>query len=99
LDRSSHRTLGVSAGLVAAAMMAEATLVRLGQTYGSTLSERKMALPANSIVSYPSVVTDHAITFDVEADSVWPRLVQMGWGNSIPRDIPNGRCTRSWAVD
>lgn len=82
MDRSSHRTLGVSAGLVAAAIMAEATLVRLGQTYGSTPSERKMALPGDSIVSCPSVLTNHAITVDAEADSVWPWLVQMGWGHA-----------------
>lgn len=59
---------------------AEAVLVRLGLTFGSTPDERGRSLPGDDIVADPSVVTNHAITIDAPPDCVWPWLVQMGWG-------------------
>jgi hypothetical protein len=69
---------GAGALLVASAL-AEAVLVRLGRTYGSTPQERAAELPGDDIVPHPDVVTDHAVTIDVPAEWVWPWLVQMGW--------------------
>ena len=65
--------------LLAAGVLAEASLVRLGRTYGSTADERAMPLPGDEIVADPGVVTDHAITIDVPPELVWPWLTQMGW--------------------
>lgn len=65
--------------LLAAGVLAEASLVRLGRTYGSTADERAMPLPGDEIVPDPGVVTDHAITIDVPPALVWPWLTQMGW--------------------
>ena len=59
--------------------LAEAVLIRLGQTYGSTREERAMRLPGDHIVPTPQVVTNHAIIIDAPQDCVWPWLVQMGW--------------------
>lgn len=66
-------TLGVAAA-------AEATLIQLGRTYGSTPEERRMRLPGDEIVLDPTVVTDHAVTIHAPPSEVWPWLVQMGWG-------------------
>lgn len=63
-------------GVVAAA---EALLVYLGRTYGSTIRERRMGLPGDDIVDKPNVVTNHAITIEAPTSCVWPWLVQMGW--------------------
>jgi hypothetical protein len=71
--------LKTAAGVVAIAALAEAALIRLGQTYGSTPAERAMSLPGDDIVPNPQVVTDHAIDIDAPSDCVWPWLVQMGW--------------------
>jgi len=68
--------------VVGAFVLGEAALIRLGQTYGSTVEERSMALPGDDIVTEPQVVTDHAITIDAPAQLVWPWLVQMGWGRA-----------------
>ena len=77
MRRERARTLGlVAAGAVAA----EATLVHLGRTYGSTPEERAMAIPGDGLVPDPVVVTNHAITIDAPPECVWPWLVQMGWG-------------------
>jgi hypothetical protein len=65
--------------LVAGFAIAEAALIHLGQTYGSTRRERAMRLPGDEIVSTPQVVTNHAITIGAPTDCVWPWLVQMGW--------------------
>jgi hypothetical protein len=67
-------------GAVAAAALAEAGLIHLGRTYGSTEAERHLTLPGDDIVVDPVVVTDHAITIDAPPSAVWPWLVQMGWG-------------------
>ena len=59
--------------------LAEAILIRLGQTYGSVPADRALDLPGDDIVPNPQVVTNHAIDIDAPPDSVWPWLVQMGW--------------------
>jgi hypothetical protein len=67
-------------GAVGAATIAEAVMIHLGRTYGSTAAERAATLPGDGIVADPNVVTDHAITIDAPPAAVWPWLVQMGWG-------------------
>jgi hypothetical protein len=57
----------------------ELVLIRLGRTYGSTATERRLDLPGDDIVPRPRTVTDHAITIDASPEAVWPWLVQMGW--------------------
>ena len=69
----------VGVAVVAAAALAEAGLIRLGLTYGSTAAERAMQLPGDTIVADPQVVTNHATTIDAPPECVWPWLVQMGW--------------------
>jgi hypothetical protein len=70
------------AAVAGAAMIGELALIRLGLTYGSTPEERDLRLPGDEIVAHPVVVTNHAITVDAPAASVWPWLVQMGWGRA-----------------
>ena len=65
--------------MFAAGALAEAVLIRLGQTFSSTSDERAMRLLGDDIVPNPQVVTNHAITIDAPPDCVWPWLVQMGW--------------------
>jgi hypothetical protein len=67
-------------GAVGVATVAEAVMIHLGRTYGSTAAERAATLPGDAIVGDPNVVTDHAITIDAPPSGVWPWLVQMGWG-------------------
>jgi hypothetical protein len=67
-------------GAVGVAATAEAVMIHLGRTYGSTVAERAATLPGDGIVGDPNVVTDHAITIDAPPAAVWPWLVQMGWG-------------------
>jgi len=67
---------------LAALVGAEAALVHLGHTYGSTPEERALALPGDDIVPDAQVVTNHAITIDAQPSAVWPWLVQMGWGRA-----------------
>lgn len=69
-----------AAGVLGSIVLAEAALIRLGRTYGSTSQERALQLPGDGIVADPEVVTDHAITIDAPPAAVWPWLVQMGWG-------------------
>lgn len=73
------RRVRYAAALVAGIALAEAVLIHLGRTFGSTRQERATHLPGDQIVSKPQVVTDHAITINAPADCVWPWLVQMGW--------------------
>ena len=68
----------ILSGLVAVAA-AEALLVQLGRTYGSTARERMASLPGDNIVGSPKVVTNHAITIGRPPAAVWPWLIQMGW--------------------
>lgn len=59
---------------------AEAVLIHLGRTYGSTAVERAAVLPGDDIIASPSAQTDHAITIDAPTSAIWTWLVQMGWG-------------------
>ena len=65
-----------------AVVAAEAVLVRLGRTHGSTVDERAAPLPGDDLVRRPNAVTDHAITIDAPPEDVWPWVVQMGWGRA-----------------
>ncbi|MEQ6903079.1 hypothetical protein [Nocardioides sp. YIM 152588] len=62
--------------------LAEACLVRLGATHGSTPEERREPLPGDGRIGRPSVQTDHATTIDAPPEAVWPWLQQMGWGRA-----------------
>jgi hypothetical protein len=70
----------VALGAIVVAAVAEAALVHLGRTYGSTPGERRRVLPGDDIVADAQVVTNHAITINAPPRDVWPWLVQMGWG-------------------
>jgi hypothetical protein len=62
-SQSVRRTrCGGIAAVLAAGVLAEAVLIPLGQTYGSTREERAMRLLGDDIVPLPQVVTNHAIT-------------------------------------
>src|SRR4051794_36534336 len=63
-----------------ASVIAGVALQRLGRTYGSTSEERRRQLPGDELVEAPQVITNHATTINAPAASVWPWLVQMGWG-------------------
>jgi hypothetical protein len=77
---SSRQALPRLGRAVVVAVAAEAALVHLGRTYGSTREERSRGLPGDEVVADPVVQTDHAITIDAPPSAVWPWLVQMGWG-------------------
>jgi hypothetical protein len=64
------------------AAAAEAELIHLGRTYGSTPAERAARLPGDEVIDTPKVQTDHAVTIDAPPSAVWPWLVQMGWGRA-----------------
>ena len=76
------RRIGIGLAAVTGAAVAEATLVHLGRTYGSTPAERDMVIPGDELVLNPVVVTNHAITIDAAPEFVWPWVVQMGWGRA-----------------
>lgn len=78
LSRRSALLGGAGVAVVAG----EAALIRLGLSYGSTPEERSAVLPGDAIVADPNVVTDHAITIDAPTETIWPWLVQMGWGRA-----------------
>jgi hypothetical protein len=67
-------------GALAAVAGAEAGLIHLGRTYGSTPRERTMRIPGDDVIATPKVQTDNATTIDAPPAQVWPWLVQMGWG-------------------
>jgi hypothetical protein len=64
----------------AVALTAEAALIYMGRTYGSSKEERHTRLPGDGLIPEAEVQTDHAITIDAPPSAVWPWLVQMGWG-------------------
>jgi hypothetical protein len=64
----------------AVALTAEAALIHMGRTYGSSKEERHTRLPGDDLIPEAEVQTDHAITIDAPPSAVWPWLVQMGWG-------------------
>ena len=74
----SKRRLAVA--VATSAVVAEAGLIYLGRTYGSTPAERARVLPGDDIIPAPKVQTDHAVTIDAPPSAVWPWVVQMGWG-------------------
>ena len=76
----SGRRRRIGFGLALAAVVAEACLIHLGRTYGSTAQERASRLPGDGIITDPEVQTDHAVTIDAPPAAVWPWLAQMGWG-------------------
>ena len=71
-----------AAGVAATVALAEAALVHLGRSYGSTEAERTLRIPGDDIIRDPVVVTNHAITIEAPPECVWPWLVQMGWGRA-----------------
>jgi hypothetical protein len=79
MTAAKQRMLRGGMALMGAAALAEASLIRLGTTYGSTAQERAMRLPGDEIIPDPDVVTDHAVTVHAAPEHVWPWLVQMGW--------------------
>jgi len=76
---SSGRRWRLVLGSLGLLAVAEAVLVRLGRTYGSTAAERSSILPGDDLIPDPEVTTDHGITIDAPPADVWPWLVQMGW--------------------
>jgi hypothetical protein len=76
----TRRTLVLSAA--AAATTAEAVLIQLGRTYGSTAQERLAHVPGDDIIAEATVQTDHAVTIDAPPSAVWPWVAQMGWGRA-----------------
>ena len=79
----------IGVGLCATIAVAESGLIYLGRTYGSTPDEHVMRLPGDDIITDPKVQTDHAVTIEAPPSSVWPWLMQMGWGRG-------GWCTARW---
>ena len=65
-----------------AAAVGYATLFRLGATWGATPDERRRPLPGDELAADPTILTTHAITVDTPPATVWPWLVQMGWGRA-----------------
>lgn len=76
------RVRAMWAGAIAATVAAEATLIHLGRTHGSTAEERAATLPGDGIIPHAKVQTDHGITIDAPASAIWPWMVQMGWGRA-----------------
>ena len=74
-----ERRRRTAAVVLAAGVVAEGVLIRLGQTYGSTPAERRLSLLGDDVVPDARMVTNHAITIDAPPDCVWPWLAQMGW--------------------
>src|SRR5689334_10153095 len=66
-------------GVGIAALAGYVALQWLGRTYGSTSTERSMAMPGDEIVTSPRYAITHAITIDARAQHIWPWLVQVGW--------------------
>src|SRR5215217_1691913 len=92
------RYLPVGAAAAAAAG-GYATLYRLGQTWGATDQERQQALAGDELLPNARAWTTHAITIEAPAPTVWPWLVQMGWGRAagIPTAGWTGCCSRPTA--
>lgn len=65
--------------LALAALGGFGALRHLGRTWGSTVQERRGAMPGDDIVARPFGVTDHAVTVAAPPDDVWPWIVQMGY--------------------
>ena len=74
-----RRARGAGPALAAAALTGLVVLHRLGSTYGSTVAERRRALPGDDLVLNPQVVANHARTIAATPEAVWPWLLQVGW--------------------
>ena len=74
----------ISRGATAAVAAAGgyATLYRLGQTWGATDQEQQRTLAGDELLPSARAWTTHAITIEAPAPTVWPWLVQMGWGRA-----------------
>ncbi len=76
----AHGSFGVIIKTAALGSVAGYALLQwLGRTYGSTMSERHMAMPGDEVVPAPQYNITHAITIDAVSEDVWPWLVQVGW--------------------
>jgi hypothetical protein len=53
-------------------MAAYALSQPLGRQGGSTAQERGRAMPGDSLVSRPTMLTNHAVTINAPSDLVWP---------------------------
>lgn len=51
----------------------------LGLTYGSTVEERRRAMPGDDVVRRAGVIATHAATLPAPPERVWPWLQQVGW--------------------
>jgi hypothetical protein len=69
-----------SVGLLGGAVAAYGSLQWLGRSYGATRAERLRSMPGDELCTDPGVVTTHAITIEAPSESVWPWLLQVGWG-------------------
>ena len=72
--------------LLAAGGLAEAVLIRLGQTYGSTPAERRLSLLGDDIVPGTRMVTNHAITIDAPPTASGHGLCR--WDGIAPAGTP-----------
>lgn len=72
----------VAAGLVGAGTMAYRSLVRpWHRRWGATVDEVAVVLPGDELVA-DAHGTTRAIDIDATPESVWPWLVQIGWGRA-----------------
>lgn len=76
-------------GALAATAGAVLWLERLGRRWGASDDEVRAALPGDEVVPHPMLETTHAVTIHAPAATVWPWLVQMGYGRA-------GWYTNSW---
>jgi len=71
------------------------------ETCLASKQEQHLALPADTLISKAMLSVTHAITINVEIESVWPWLVQMGGGRAgwYSYDIiDNGGHPSAWSI-
>ena len=85
------RQISIGATAAVAAAGGYATLYRLGQTWGATDQEQQRTLAGDELLPNARAWTTHAITIEAPAPTVWPWLVQMGWGRAGWYTLPLGR--------
>ena len=81
-SQPDHRVRRFVCAVILAVATAEAILIHLGRTYGSSPGERRRPLPGDDLVVAPSAVTDHATTIEARPEQIWPWLLQVGWGRA-----------------
>jgi hypothetical protein len=79
---TTERTLGRSGLRTLPAPRGTGAVYHLGRTWGATREECRQPVPGDDIVTGPRLRTTHAVTIDAPPESVWPWLVQMGWGRA-----------------